>query len=140
MLRARNVVIWSDNTGAEAVVRRGTARTFDHCCLTHALWKRFAELRLAIWVERVPTAVNIADDPSRCLLFLAWLLSLHACILFMHREDYFLLESLRGSKRVEAKLDRVFHEPQTWESISVVNTRGVKRKHVCRNPSVQQVA
>ena len=65
LIRGRNVVIWSDNTGAEAVTRSGAARTFDHCCLVHALWKRFAELQLGIWVERVPTKVNIADDPSR---------------------------------------------------------------------------
>ena len=58
----------------------------------------------------------------------------------MHREDYFLLESLHGSRRVEAKLDRVFREPQTWESISVVTRRGVKRKHARRNPSVPRVA
>ena len=140
MLRGRNVVIWSDNTGAEAVVRRGTAVTFDHCCLTHALWKRFAELRLAVWVERVPTAVNIADDPSRCSWSLMWLLCLHACRLCVLRGDYFLLENLRGSRRVEAKLDRVFREPQTWESISVVTRRGVKRKHARRDPSVPRVA
>ena len=61
LIRGRNVVIWSDNTGAEAVAKRGTAKTFDHCCLAHALWKRFAELQLGVWVERVPTEVNIAD-------------------------------------------------------------------------------
>ena len=69
LIRGRNVVIWSDNTGAEAVTKRGTAKTFDHCCLAHALWKRFAELQLGVWVERVPTEVNIADDPSRYVAF-----------------------------------------------------------------------
>ena len=69
LIRGRNVVIWSDNTGAEAVAQRGTAKKFDHCCLAHALWKQFAELQLGVWVERVPTEVNIADDPSRYIAF-----------------------------------------------------------------------
>ena len=29
------------------------------------MWKKFAALQICVWVERVPTAVNIADDPSR---------------------------------------------------------------------------
>ena len=85
-LEGRNIVIWSDNTGAESVIRRGTAvfrlrvlcipvalppsvagcaKHFDHCCLVHCLWKRFIELRAGVWLERVPIAVNVADDPSR---------------------------------------------------------------------------
>ena len=44
----------------------GKAKSFDHCALVHAMWKRLAELRTGVWVERVPTELNIADDPSRC--------------------------------------------------------------------------
>ena len=43
----------------------GRSKSFDHNCLVHAMWKRFAEVQICVWVERVPTAVNIADDPSR---------------------------------------------------------------------------
>ena len=43
----------------------GTAKSFDHCLLTHALWKRFIELHLGVWVERVASKQNIADNPSR---------------------------------------------------------------------------
>ena len=46
------------------------------------------------------------------------------------REDYHLLEGMHGSKRMEAKLDQVFCEPQTWESLSVVKDVGIKRKWV----------
>jgi hypothetical protein len=46
------------------------------------------------------------------------------------REDYHLLEGIHGSKRMEAKLDQVFCEPQTWESLSVVKDVGIKRKWV----------
>ena len=77
-------MIWSDNKGAEGTIRKGglphkcvrpiasvlyylkgCSKSFDHNSLVHVIWKRCAELRLGIWVERVPTKVNIADDPSR---------------------------------------------------------------------------
>ena len=89
-VRDRNLVIWSDNTGAESATRKGErvcrfyisqcirqpsvclnkggARRFDHCSIVHCLWKKFLQLGLHVWVERVPTEVNIADDPSRCAL------------------------------------------------------------------------
>ena len=38
----------------------GATRRFDHNCLVHALWKSFAQLKLAVWVMRVPTSENIA--------------------------------------------------------------------------------
>ncbi len=50
----------------------GCTRNFDHNSLVHCLWKRFLELRMAVWIERVPTEVNIADDPSRWELWHAW--------------------------------------------------------------------
>ena len=77
------MVIWSDNTGAEAATRKGrvlchthllsclwgifpgSAKRFDQNCLIHALWKQFVQLRMAVWVMRVPSKENIADDPSR---------------------------------------------------------------------------
>ena len=37
-LRGRKVRIWSDNTGAESSVRRGSSKRFDHCALSHAIW------------------------------------------------------------------------------------------------------
>ena len=131
LISGRNVVIWSHNTGAEAITKKGIARTFGHCCLALALWKRFAELQLGAWVKRVPTEVNIADDQSRYIVHLGFG-SMHSAlplVLFAcAREDYFLLGNMHGSKRMEAKSDQVFREPQTWDSLSVVNRSGTKRK------------
>lgn len=60
-LRHRDVIIWSDNTGAEHAAAKGTTKSFDHTCLVHALWQNLAEQAR---VERVPTKDNIADLPS----------------------------------------------------------------------------
>ena len=51
--------------GAEAATRKGTIKNFDQHSLVHCMWKRFAELRVGVWVLRVPTDDNIADCPSR---------------------------------------------------------------------------
>ncbi len=64
-LANRNVIIYSDNTGAEAATRKGSTVCFDHCALVHGMWRRFAELRCGVWVTRVPSVENIADPPSR---------------------------------------------------------------------------
>ncbi len=65
-LRGREVVIWSDNVGAEKATDKGAAKQFDQNALIHAIWLRIAELGIYAWVERVPTKLNIADLPSRC--------------------------------------------------------------------------
>ncbi len=58
-------MVWSDNTAAEAATRKATARSFDHLCLVHGIWLRAVELRTELFVKRVPTESNVADDPSR---------------------------------------------------------------------------
>lgn len=112
LLRGKNVVIWSDNTGAEHSAGRGSCKRFDQGCLIHALWKRFLELEMAVWVERVPTQFNIADDPSR--------------------EHYCLLNSL-GAVPVRPVLEDVFCAPQAWASVQLSKCRRLKRRPV---PSV----
>ena len=85
MISGRNVVIYSDKsgnfvcvygmwsfllgllTGAEAATRKGSTKNFDQHSLVHGMWKRFAELKVGVWVMRVPTDDNIADCPSRSL-------------------------------------------------------------------------
>ena len=86
-IAGRNLIIWSDNTGAESATRKGvvfavdflcacirfalcyalagSTKQFDQNCLIHAMWKQLAVLNVNVWVERVPTKDNIADDPSR---------------------------------------------------------------------------
>ena len=44
LLRGRRCFIYSDNAGAEATLRKGSGRAFDHCSLIHAMWKRAATL------------------------------------------------------------------------------------------------
>ena len=83
LIRGRNVVIHSDNTGSEvcrvhlgcgphcafglwkAAIRRGTAVSMDHAQLVHAQWTQAAKLQLGVHVLRVGTHDNIADLPSR---------------------------------------------------------------------------
>ena len=92
-IKGRDVIIWSDNTGAEHATAKGTAKCFDHTCLVHALWQQFAELKIQAWIERVPTKENIADLPSR--------------------EAYNLLQDLRV-RRVQAVLEDRYLRAQTW--------------------------
>ena len=108
-LQGRDIVIWSDNTAAEAATRRGSTRQFDQNCLVHALWKRFVQLNVGVWVMRVPTKDNIADDPSR--------------------EDYELLWRI-GAARVEAMLEDVFLQAQTWQALSLCGSVGTSHAEV----------
>ena len=94
-------MIWSDNTGAEASTRKGSAKEFDHLSLVHGIWLRAAELNLELFVKRVPTKDNIADDPSR--------------------ERYDLIMKLPNIVIEKAFLDDVFLLSQTWEALSVVH-------------------
>ena len=81
---------------------------------------------MGVWIERVPSKDNIADDPSRC-----WLIVATICICAWERvcfrRDYHLLGQL-GIKRVAPLFDPIFLEPLTWESLSVVNMPVLKRR------------
>jgi hypothetical protein len=95
LIRGRNVIVHSDNTGSEArcecacdipwgvsnwacqaAIRRGTAIALDHAQLVHTQWTQAAEQGLSLHILRVGTHDNIADLPSRDELTL--LLSLGA--------------------------------------------------------------
>ena len=106
-LAGRNVVIWSDNTGAEIATEKGTTKNFDQGCVVHCLWRRFLELHMNVWIMRVPTDDNISDEPSR--------------------EYYDTLWRLPGAKRVSPLLDDSFKTMQAWESLSFAGVRGLKR-------------
>ena len=60
-------------------VREGAARAFDQNSIIHGIWKRAAELNAELWIERVDTKLNVADNPSR--------------------ESYALLQRLRARAR-----------------------------------------
>jgi hypothetical protein len=96
--RERRVRLFSDNVGAERCTKKGSAREWDHTALIHSIWLKAARLQAQLWVERVPTAENIADLPSR--------------------ESYSLLQRL-GAVFVEPMLDPVFRRPDAWEALSL---------------------
>ena len=103
-IKNRRIIIWSDNTGAEAAAKGGTAKAFDHACLAHCLWTRAAQLQTHMHIRRVPSKFNIADLPSR--------------------EEYSLLNHL-AIQRVPAVLDTMFHNPCAWESLSLLTNAAV---------------
>jgi hypothetical protein len=57
--------VWVDNTGCEHMTRRQSGRSKDHNDLVRAMWMSALRNRHGLWVERVGTHDNIADDPSR---------------------------------------------------------------------------
>ena len=99
LLSNRRVIVWSDNTGAEAATKKGSAKEWDHSCIAHCLWTKAVQMRTQVHVERVPSKENIADLPSR--------------------EEYQLMQTM-GIQRVPAQLSDAFHEPQAWSSLSLV--------------------
>jgi len=84
-LSGRKVVIFGDNTGAEASVRKGASRAWDQCQLIHEIWTlvlyqlclcSFGNQKVIalcqalmqhmhLWIERVSSEDNISDLPSR---------------------------------------------------------------------------
>ena len=94
----RKVHLWSDNCGSEHATRRGSAKAWDHNHIVHALWVKAAMLRCHLWVDRVPTKVNIADLPSR--------------------EEYGLLRAMH-TKFVEPVLDEMFWSHQAWDTVAL---------------------
>ena len=92
------VRVWSDNTGSENSMRRGSARAWDHNQIVHAIWVKAAMLGCHMIVDRVPTKDNIADLPSR--------------------EQYKLLE-LMGTQRVEPFLDSMFWDESAWDTLQL---------------------
>ena len=65
LLEGRRVHVYSDNTCAEGAVRKGRASAFDHNSVIHCIWAAAFRLRLNLYVHRVPSALNVADPPSR---------------------------------------------------------------------------
>ena len=90
-IHGRRVVVFSDNTGAEASCRRGTASAWDHCRLIHEIWSHCLCNKTQIWIERVPSEYNLADLPSR--------------------KEYGLVQSL-GAKWMEPVIAKLYQNAQ----------------------------
>ena len=63
--RGRYIRIWTDNARGEGALRKKAAKQSDHNALVHAVWLMAARNNVGLWIERVGTKDNIADDPSR---------------------------------------------------------------------------
>ena len=97
-------MVWSDNTGSESTARRGSAKAWDHCRIVHSLWAKAAMLRAHMVVDRVPTAENVADCPSR--------------------EEYGLMRALHCIF-VEPVLDEMFWKSLAWIPVSAAEALGI---------------
>ena len=64
-LRGRKVLVFSDNTGAEAAAKRGSAHAWDHCEMVHGIWTQAFLNQTHVWIVRVPSDDNLSDLPSR---------------------------------------------------------------------------
>jgi hypothetical protein len=136
-IAGRRLIVFSDNKGAESATQKGdtsypfvyytatcmccagVARQFDQSCIVHSIWLRVAVLRTAMWVTRVASKDNIADDPSRH----SWTSVGHeqVCfeLCFLCREYYGLLTRMKAV-RVPGVLHASFLDPAGWESLSIL--------------------
>ena len=57
--------IWVDNSAALSALVRGYSSHVDAAVLCHSIWAQCARLQIAVWADRVESASNLADDPSR---------------------------------------------------------------------------
>ena len=66
-IAGKAVRIWTDNAGGESALRKGAASTasLDHNAIIHITWLIAARAGAGLFVHRVPTKLNLADDPSR---------------------------------------------------------------------------
>ena len=97
-LKGKNVIIWSENTAAEASTRSGRAREFDQGAIIHSIRKLAAVNKIGIRVKRVPTKDNIADDPSR--------------------ERYDLLARAKATYGTPV-LHKAFEDPCAWKAVAM---------------------
>ena len=47
------------------MLRRGSAKCRDHNAIVHGIWVAAFEYGIGLWIERVDSDDNIADEPSR---------------------------------------------------------------------------
>jgi len=57
--------LFVDNIAEQGSLIRGFSRSHSQAVLCGAVWKRVARLRVGLWVDRVESAANIADIPTR---------------------------------------------------------------------------
>lgn len=86
------------------------------------MWKHLASLQAGMWINRVASEENIADEPSRQVAAVDPSRPYHDY--FLHaREEYSLLREL-GAERVDAVIDGVYMNANTWECLSLRSGQG----------------
>ena len=96
--------IWVDNSAGEAILRRGSGRCDDHNNIVHAIWTVAVRLRAGVWIERVCSEENIADEPSR--------------------QHYETVNGL-GAQWTEPSLKGVLLAPKRWHELYSAKALGV---------------
>ena len=64
-LRDTDVRLFVDNVAAQGSLVRGFSRSLSQAVLCGAVWTRAALARVGLWVDRVESAANVADIPTR---------------------------------------------------------------------------
>ncbi len=64
-LRRRRVIMYIDNEAARCGLIKGSSPTRDSAWLINEFWRSEAAAETNTWIERVPSASNCADHPSR---------------------------------------------------------------------------
>ena len=59
--------VYCDNTGQQGALRKGFSRAWDYCVVAGVFWELVARAQCDVWIDRVPTAANCADYPTRFL-------------------------------------------------------------------------
>ena len=64
-LHSRRVILFVDNDAAKGALIKSGSRVEPSAGLAAKFWEVAAKERLDVWVDRVASAANPADDPSR---------------------------------------------------------------------------
>ena len=64
-LKHRRVILFIDNEAARYGLIKGSSPTRDSAWLLNEFWRKEAAAESNTWIERVPSASNCADHPSR---------------------------------------------------------------------------
>ena len=64
-VRGRRVVLFVDNDAARGALIKGLTRTRPSARIVSKFWEAAARSEVYLWVDRVPSAANPADGPSR---------------------------------------------------------------------------
>ena len=88
-----NVRIWCDNKGGEGALNARGAKASDHNLIVHGIWLEAIRNEIGMYILRVDSHSNIADDPSR--------------------SEYSLLRAL-GAKQVPPRIPQQVWHPSKW--------------------------